>query len=447
MTRPVCGKCGHGLKEVSGSRFKMLLCVHCGAAEVVKSRGASPVRAEPPDHAPVPARPRARPAPVEDGSGAVSPPRPRGRFAGLTAFAAAALVVLALVGLTAVVTRRDGANAKGPEQVAEAPPTRTEPAVAPVEATPRPAAPAAERREEEEDPSPAEAPPPAPPAADPPVPKPSAAPRPAAAPAAPREEEPAPKADARSEAKLLQGKWWVWRLETTGGTECGAPDIPRSFLVFEDDTVKSLWGNVNEGWRGTFKVDPSKDPKEIEVTFKSGNDVGKKQTGIYRFQKKGQLEISWGEIGGTKVPRKFTGKLTPGGGRQYVTYRNDEYKDAPEIVREMKKLQGRWIVPGHPEGPVMIEDDAITWYWGGNQVGTAHRYTLDPSKDPKEIDLTCTQGYPGQRQVGIYRLKGETLEMSLSGIGADPKRPTKFADEKSSPGGGWMYVKYQLQEK
>jgi uncharacterized protein (TIGR03067 family) len=215
----------------------------------------------------------------------------------------------------------------------------------------------------------------------------------------------------------------------------------------EDDNLTWLWGGNNRGATARFTVDPSKDPKELDAVQTSGSGINQKLRGIYRMTKKGQMEICWSGSGDDpKRPRKFTGRITPGAGASWVIYRSEDYKDPPEIAREMKKLQGRWVEPGHPGDPVLIEDDVITYHWGGNQVGTVHRFAVDPSKDPKEIDLVCVQGAPGQVRFGIYRLKGDTLEVSMSGGGLDPKRPTKFADAKT-PGGGAFYNKYQLQEK
>src|SRR5262249_37434074 len=129
----------------------------------------------------------------------------------------------------------------------------------------------------------------------------------------------------------------------------------------------------------------------------------------------------------------------------YRTYRKEDYKDAPEVTKEMKKLQGRWGVRKDPGSPVMIEDDVMTFYWGGNQVGRRGRFTVDPSKDPKQIELVYTEGYPGKKIIGMYRLKGDTLELVFGEFDSD-KRPTKFADKKS-PGGGDQYYKLELQEK
>jgi uncharacterized protein (TIGR03067 family) len=251
-------------------------------------------------------------------------------------------------------------------------------------------------------------------------------------------------ANAKDGAEELQGKWDLWREETANGT--GAPNPGTTFMVIEGDKVTWLWGRNNVGQTATYKVSADVDPKEIDVTITSADARGRKQLGIYRMTKDGQLQICLSGIDDApKRPRKFTAKITPGSGWVYRTYRKEDYKDPPEVAKEMKKLQGRWGVRKDPGSPVMIEDDVMTFYWGGNQVGRRGRFTIDPSKDPKQIELVYTQGYPGQKVIGMYRLKGDTLELVFGGFDSD-KRPTKFADKKS-PGGGDQYYKLELQEK
>lgn len=55
-------------------------------------------------------------------------------------------------------------------------------------------------------------------------------------------------------------------------------------------------------------------------------------------------------------------------------------------------------------------------------------YKLDPTKDPKAIDLTHTLGKEqGKVRLGIYLLDGDDLKMCV-----DDERPTEFATRPES---------------
>ena len=52
--------------------------------------------------------------------------------------------------------------------------------------------------------------------------------------------------------------------------------------------------------------------------------------------------------------------------------------------------------------------------------------TIDPTKQPKQIDVTGTEGeFKGKSYLGIYEITGDTRKVCLSDAGKD--RPTEFA--------------------
>jgi uncharacterized protein (TIGR03067 family) len=112
-----------------------------------------------------------------------------------------------------------------------------------------------------------------------------------------------------------------------------------------------------------------------------------------------------------------------------------------DIEKELKKFQGAWTiessVAGGQELPadqlngfiVIFEGDKHTVKNGDKviQVGTQK---LDPSKSPKAIDVTMTEGLnKGAVMLGIYEIDGDTLKACFDPQGK--KRPTEF---KSPPG-------------
>ena len=115
--------------------------------------------------------------------------------------------------------------------------------------------------------------------------------------------------------------------------------------------------------------------------------------------------------------------------------------DKADLEKEVRKFQGTWTlessVVGGKEIPagdlkgliVTFEGDKHTVKMGDKviQIGTQK---LDPSKLPKAIDVTMTEGpSKGAIMLGIYEFDGDTLKVCFDPQGK--KRPTEF---KSPPG-------------
>jgi uncharacterized protein (TIGR03067 family) len=115
--------------------------------------------------------------------------------------------------------------------------------------------------------------------------------------------------------------------------------------------------------------------------------------------------------------------------------------DKVDLEKEVKKFQGTWTIESSKSGGkelpanelkgliVTFEGDKHTVKKGDEviQVGTQK---LDPSKSPKTIDVTMTEGpNKGTVMLGIYEINGDTLKVCFDPEGK--KRPTEF---KSAPG-------------
>jgi uncharacterized protein (TIGR03067 family) len=120
--------------------------------------------------------------------------------------------------------------------------------------------------------------------------------------------------------------------------------------------------------------------------------------------------------------------------------RADEKAD---VEKELKKFQGAWTFESSEAGgkelpagelkglTLTFEGDKHTVKKGNDviQVGTQK---LDPTKAPKAIDVTLTEGgNKGAVMLGIYEIDGDTLKVCFDAEGK--KRPTQF---KSPPGSG-----------
>jgi uncharacterized protein (TIGR03067 family) len=107
-----------------------------------------------------------------------------------------------------------------------------------------------------------------------------------------------------------------------------------------------------------------------------------------------------------------------------------------DVEKDLKLFQGTWtfesVEAGGKQLPaadfksmtVVFEGDRFTVKKGDEviQVGTQR---LDPSKSPKAIDVTVTEGLTkGAVMLGIYEISGDTLKVCFDPEGK--KRPTEF---------------------
>jgi uncharacterized protein (TIGR03067 family) len=119
--------------------------------------------------------------------------------------------------------------------------------------------------------------------------------------------------------------------------------------------------------------------------------------------------------------------------------RADEKAD---LEKEVKKFQGAWTIESSETGGKKLPTDDLKGFvvtFEGNkhtvkngdamiQIGTQK---LDPTKSPKAIDVTMTEGpNKGAVMLGIYKFDGDTLIACFDPQGK--KRPTEFKSEAGS---------------
>ena len=115
--------------------------------------------------------------------------------------------------------------------------------------------------------------------------------------------------------------------------------------------------------------------------------------------------------------------------------------DKADLEKEVRKFQGAWTFEssetGGKELPASELAGLILTFEGdkhtvkkGNEVIQVGTQKLDPSRSPKAIDVTLTEGpKKGAVMLGIYEIDGDTLKVCFAAEGN--KRPTEF---KSPPG-------------
>ena len=82
-------------------------------------------------------------------------------------------------------------------------------------------------------------------------------------------------ADDKKESDQLQGTWTISSLVAPEAP----PDIKGSYTFSKGDVIIRL--NDGRDHKGVFTLDPSKSPKEINITPEEGPNTGKVMKGIY----------------------------------------------------------------------------------------------------------------------------------------------------------------------
>jgi uncharacterized protein (TIGR03067 family) len=120
--------------------------------------------------------------------------------------------------------------------------------------------------------------------------------------------------------------------------------------------------------------------------------------------------------------------------------------DAPQdaVKKDMEKLKGTWKITSFDRnGEKPIGDDqleAVTTTIGadgsfkveaGGQTVVAATIKIDPTKKPKAIDFTFTEGdLSGTKALGIYEVTDEGFKYCRAA--ADKPRPTDFSAKEGS---------------
>src|SRR5262245_10821937 len=87
--------------------------------------------------------------------------------------------------------------------------------------------------------------------------------------------------ETKSDLAKFQGSWRFVSV-TTDGTPAPKDQIRNSVLT-NDGTGFTFKDPQNSG-AGTFRIDTTKEPRQMDITFGTGPDKGQTIYGIYRFE-------------------------------------------------------------------------------------------------------------------------------------------------------------------
>jgi uncharacterized protein (TIGR03067 family) len=100
---------------------------------------------------------------------------------------------------------------------------------------------------------------------------------------------------------MLQGEWQVVSIERPGSP--GNPDeLVRARIVLDGNCVRIMDGE-RKVWEGVFRLEPTEEPKAIDLTGTADPNKGEKAFGIYRVEADA-LTICVGK----ERPTEFSGK-------------------------------------------------------------------------------------------------------------------------------------------
>jgi clostripain len=117
--------------------------------------------------------------------------------------------------------------------------------------------------------------------------------------------------------------------------------------------------------------------------------------------------------------------------------------------RELEKLQGEWTMVSLEQRGVKTRDEVVglmkltvkgdQWIVSRQGQGREQKYTIriDPSQNPKTLDLTNNAGNREFASLGIYKLEGDTITLCRTTETGDIDRPREF---KTTPEEGILVV-------
>jgi uncharacterized protein (TIGR03067 family) len=86
--------------------------------------------------------------------------------------------------------------------------------------------------------------------------------------------------ETKNDLAKFQGSWHFVSVITDGTP---APSDQIKGTVLKNDGTKFTFKDPQSSGAGTFRIDASKNPRHLDITFGTGPDKGKTVPGIYRF--------------------------------------------------------------------------------------------------------------------------------------------------------------------
>jgi uncharacterized protein (TIGR03067 family) len=226
------------------------------------------------------------------------------------------------------------------------------------------------------------------------------------------------------------------------------PENAKARLIYEGREFVGRHGD-KVLFRGSVRLDPTQNPKAIDLTLDTGPNKGKISLGVYELE--GDSYRGCLAEPGKARPTRLSPE--PGSGQQAFAFRRvkdestisipaGEKPDTPAIQAELHRFEGSWSYASIVrDGKPVPEDDlkAKRLLLKGDRFTATEpkathqgKYTVNPIVTPCTIDITFTAGPRiGEMIQGIYELTADTCRVCMR-IDGQP-RPTSL---ESKPGSG-----------
>lgn len=133
-------------------------------------------------------------------------------------------------------------------------------------------------------------------------------------------------ADAKKDVEQLQGTWIVIAAIVDGKKiEVPADKIGQAKMVFKGDTIAHHGLGNGRVKTHKFKINPAKNPKELDVILKGEEPGEKDQVKVWIYELEGDnLKLCSGKDGDAPRPTAFVSK--PGSGALVLTLKREKKK-------------------------------------------------------------------------------------------------------------------------
>ncbi len=226
-----------------------------------------------------------------------------------------------------------------------------------------------------------------------------------------------PAAPQKTDQERIQGTWELVGAEVDGAKASAdkVREIGGSALFAGDRAIFKQGGNVEEI---TFRLDPTKQPKEMNLIV----GMTEVHRAIYRFD--GDTLTVCKSHPPAERPTAFASKA----GAKWPMLLVYKKTAEPDLAR----MQGIWTIVtieagGKADdkvtrGKIVIAGDTLAHVKPDGTTGSRGTIKLDPTKRPKEVDMTAQDG-PNKDATfpAIYELDGDRLKFCMSYTWARPK--------------------------
>jgi RNA polymerase sigma factor (sigma-70 family) len=292
-----------------------------------------------------------------------------------------------------------------------------------------------------------------------------------------KKEQPAPSKDEKKDAtkeeksqtdgnKDLETLAGTWNIDTMGSGDQSLPKELMKGYKFVFAGNKLTWeaaismtktagqiSVIDGAFPCDFKIDPSKMPKEIDITMhqKQGDRT---MLGIYEI-KGDELKVCYYSNQSGRRPTDFSNKdnrritcITLTRAKKEAT---KEEKSQLDGNKDLESLSGTWNIDTMVSGDQSLPKELmkgykfvfainkLTWEAAISMTKRAGQisvidgafpcdFKIDSSKNPKEIDITLHQKQGDRTFLGIYEVKGDELKVCYY-TSQNGRRPIDFSNK------------------